>query len=119
MSFPKTQEQAIEQGITMLNTEEKKNMHDVKLYLRERLFADCVAPKELEYFVERVAEMSEGLFLYLRFLDEVINKILLRNKSKVLVMNDLKRFPNAGYVLHPSRWLIGCLEMLMRWKRQR
>jgi hypothetical protein len=95
MALPKTSSQAVEQGITVLKTEDKKNMHDVKLYLRDRVFRDCVAGEELEHFVEHVAEMSEGLFLYLRFLDEVINKILVKKKRKMLVAADLKRFPNG------------------------
>jgi hypothetical protein len=42
-----------------------------------------------------VAERSEGLFLHLRFLDQVINKILVRNKSRMLVADALKRFASG------------------------
>jgi WD40 repeat protein len=95
MAFPKTRQLAIEQGITVLNTEDVHNRDDVKLYLRQRVFRDCVHTTELEHFVDRVAEMSEGLFLYLRFLDEVISNILVCRESRMLRADDLKRFPNG------------------------
>jgi hypothetical protein len=50
---------------------------------------------ELEYFVERGAEMSHGLFLCLRFLDDVISIILIRRENRMLVADDLKHFPNS------------------------
>jgi hypothetical protein len=96
IAFPETDEDAVKQGLTVLNTENHRNIDDVKLYLRERVFKDRIAdPSQLEQFVDEITTKSEGLFLYLRFLDEVIEKIMQQNQRSTLLTTDLDDFPNG------------------------
>jgi WD40 repeat protein len=97
VAFPETEAEAKAQGVTVLNTENASNIVDVRRFLEDRVFtADRVADPELAIkFVEAVTAKSEGLFLYLRFLDEVIGNILVQGQRTQLEEQDLEAFPNG------------------------
>jgi hypothetical protein len=95
VAFPETQAEADAQGVVVLNTEDASNIADVRCFLEDRVFtSDRVASPQLATkFVDVVTAKSEGLFLYLRFLDEVIGNILMHGKRTQLQEQDLGAFP--------------------------
>jgi WD40 repeat protein len=97
VAFPATEDEAKAQGITVLNTENESNVADVKRFLQDRVFTpDRLAdPSLAAKFVDVVTTKSEGLFLYLRFLDEVIGNILTQGQRKQLREEDLQAFPHG------------------------
>jgi WD40 repeat protein len=97
VAFPETEAEAKAQGVTVLNTENASNIVDVRRFLEDRVFTtERVADPELAIkFVEAVTAKSEGLFLYLRFLDEVIGNILVQGQRTQLEEQDLEAFPNG------------------------
>jgi WD40 repeat protein len=97
VAFPQNEAEARAQGVTVLNTENASNKADVRRFLSDRVFtANRVAdPSLAAKFVEDVTKKSEGLFLYLRFLDEVIGSILVQGQRTQLEEQDLEAFPNG------------------------
>jgi WD40 repeat protein len=97
VAFPETEAEANAQGVTVLNTESASNVADVRRFLNDRVFTpDRVADASLAAkFVDVVTTKSEGLFLYLRFLDEVIGNILTQGQRTQLSEEDLQAFPNG------------------------
>jgi hypothetical protein len=97
VAFPETEAEAKAQGVTVLNTENASNVADVRRFLNESVFTpDRVAdPSLAAKFVDVVTAKSEGLFLYLRFLDEVIGNILTQGQRTQLREQDLQAFPNG------------------------
>jgi WD40 repeat protein len=97
VAFPETEAEANAQGVTVLNTENASNVADVRRFLNDRVFTpERVAdPSLAAKFVDVVTTKSEGLFLYLRFLDEVIGNILVQGQRTQLEEEDLQAFPNG------------------------
>jgi hypothetical protein len=97
VAFPETDAEAKEQSVRVLNTENASSVADVRRFLQDCVFTpDRVAdPLLAAKLVDEVTTKSEGLFLYLRFLDEVIGSILTQGHRAQLREQDLQAFPNG------------------------
>jgi hypothetical protein len=105
-------------AVAKINTEDHRNAEDIASFLRIKLANYAMESSELEAMVAKLLELSGGLFLYMRFLDDLLDaackkrfassggrrrslgNILLKKDNRVhdhtkLTVNDLVDLPQV------------------------
>ena len=84
-----------------INTDDRENKEDMKSYLRYKL-KNYVSGKDLESAVEILLEKSGGLFLYARFLEDILADIQEGGKGLSLSALQEDIFPNGLDAVYES-----------------